>query len=309
MSVALIESFIEMLLAERGASVNTVQAYARDMRDYRRWCKSHNVAMETATRADIESYLASLSKAALAASTMARKLSCLKQFYRFLYEDRVREDNPTATIRAPKQGRSLPKVLSVQQVDSLLAAARTMKGAEGTRIAALMEMLYASGLRVSELVSMKLAHVQQNAAKAHGLENFMIIKGKGAKERLVPLNKRAVKALAAYLEVRPHFLRGTEESPWLFPSTAKSGHLTRQRFGQLLKELAYQAKLDPTQISPHTLRHSFASHLLAGGADLRVIQELLGHADISTTQIYTHVANSRLEELVTTKHPLAEKLQ
>lgn len=300
----LAESFLEMLMAERGASVNTVDAYRRDLQQFYAHAARRKWAIESVTRQQIEAFMVHLSKANMSPASAARKLSCLKQFFKFLYSDGHRADNPAATIASPSAGRSLPSVLSSQDIAALLKAARECEDANGIRMLALIEMLYASGLRVSELVTLKLSHIQKNPTKPHGLEEFLLIKGKGGKERLVPLNGSAIAALAAYLAQRAEFTKG-ESSPWLFASNSAEGHLTRQRFGQLLKELALQAGLDPSRISPHTLRHSFATHLLAGGADLRIIQELLGHADISTTQIYTHISHEHLQELVETHHPLS----
>lgn len=304
----LIESFIEMLIAERGASVNTVAAYRRDLEQFINYAAAKKLDTLTLTRHDIESYLAHLSQSHLATSSLARKLSCIKQFFRFLYTDKHRKDNPATTIATPKQGRSLPKTLEPDDVDALLQTAEQDNSNDGIRMSALLEILYASGLRVSELVTLKLIHLRRSLTSPSGYDDYMIVEGKGSKERLVPLSARALGALTAYLDIRLAYVKGSDDSPWLFPSSSKQGHLTRQRFGQMLKELAYNARLDPVKISPHTLRHSFATHLLEGGADLRVIQELLGHSDIATTQIYTHVAQARLAELVETKHPLAQKI-
>lgn len=303
----LLESFLECMIAERGVSANTVAAYRRDIKQFLGYAAAKKLNPISLERGDVEAFLSSLSKAHMAASTSARKLSSLKQFFTFLYSERLREDNPTSTIETPKKGRSLPKVLSHEEVDRLLKTAQTIEGHEGGRMHVLLEILYASGLRVSELVTLKLSHLERNSDHPSGYNPFLIVKGKGGKERLAPLNDRALSAITDYLKQRPYFLKGNEESSWLFPSSSKDGHISRQRFGQLLKELSVKSGIAPSKLSPHTLRHSFASHLLAGGADLRVIQELLGHADISTTQIYTHIANEHLQELVNTKHPLAHK--
>ncbi len=298
-----IESFIEMLLAEKGASRHTAESYQRDLIQFQRYCTSSSLEVTSLERADVERYLMHLSKQHLSANSIARKLSSLRQFFRFLYSEKLRADDPTVNVEAPKKPRSLPNTLSHDEVERLLQTAEQMDGIAGIRMHCLLEMLYASGMRVSELVGLKLSHIQHNAKG--GIEPFLIIRGKGGKERLAPLHQRAIHALTAYLEIRLAFTGEQTASPWLFPSSGKAGHLTRQRFGQLLKELALAANLDPARLSPHTLRHSFATHLLEGGADLRVIQELLGHSDISTTQIYTHVATARLQELVKNKHPLA----
>jgi integrase/recombinase XerD len=229
----------------------------------------------------------------------------LRQFFHFLYSDKRRADDPTLSIAGPKQPKRLPSVLSADDVATLLSSLRGTRPPEQTRLAAMLEMLYASGMRVSELLSLTLAATQEATAQKGAC--FLTVRGKGSKERLVPLSGAAVATLRDYLKARPHFLPERATSPWLFPSHGTTGHLTRQRFGQLLKDAALKAGLDTSHISPHTLRHSFASHLLEGGADLRVIQELLGHSDISTTQIYTHVVNDSLRKLVETHHPLAKK--
>ena len=303
----LLEPFLEMLLSERGASTNTIDAYRRDLSDFFGHLAKKKTDALSATPQQLEAYLVALGKRHFAPATLSRKRSALRQFYAFLHRDNYREDNPTTTLEAPRRGRALPKVLSVEEVDTLLATARDDDSPEGKRLLALLELLYASGLRVSELVTLKSSHLQKNTSRPGGLEPFLFIRGKGGKERMVPLNDAAIDALNTYLAIRPVFLRPEEESPYLFCSSGAEGHLTRQRLGQLLKALALEAHLDPAKVSPHALRHSFASHLLAGGADLRVIQELLGHADISTTQIYTHVLSARLKELVASKHPLAKK--
>lgn len=301
-----IEAFLESLMAERGAAANTVAAYRRDLDQFMAHAKQKKWRTNSLKRQQIEAYLSHLSQSGLSASSTARKLSCLRQFFRFLYTDGHRTDNPAATIGTPKKGRRLPKCLSGEQVDGLLEAARAMPGPEGARLVALLEMLYASGLRVSELVTLRLGHIRKNKSGPLGYEPFLVVLGKGSKERLAPLNLRAIEALDAYLQQREAFLGEKEKSPWLFPSSSADGHLTRQRFGQLLKELAIRANIDPESVSPHVIRHAFASHLLEGGADLRVIQELLGHADISTTQIYTHIASEHLKSLVEQGHPLAK---
>lgn len=306
----LLEAFYEMLASERGAAAHTLEAYMRDLQQFVAFLqhKCPPVAIEHASRSDIEAFLMKLSKEGMAPRSVARKLSAIKQLYRFAHEDGLCADNPAAIIQLPKARRRLPGVLQLEEVTALVETAKQTDTPEGKRLYALIELLYASGLRVSELVSLKLAQLQRNPTLPLQYEPFLLIRGKGNKERLVPFNQQALAALLAYLEVRERFIPClVSASPWLFPSSGKSGHLTRQRFAQQLKALAIDARLDPTQISPHTLRHSFATHLLSGGADLRVIQELLGHADISTTQIYTHVAAERLETLVRTHHPLATK--
>ncbi|MFQ5973611.1 MAG: site-specific tyrosine recombinase XerD [Alphaproteobacteria bacterium] len=286
-----------MLAAERGAARNTLEAYARDLDDYARFLARTGVRPEHAEAASLRAYLAALDEAGMAPGTAARRLSALRQFYRFLYSEGVREDDPTSTIVSPRRGRSLPAVLSESDVDDLLKAARAGGGAKGLRLWALMELLYAAGLRVSELVSLPLAVVARDP-------EVLVIRGKGGRERLVPVNQQARRAVRAYVERRHELLPPGVASPWLFPGRG-GGHLTRHRFAQLLKELAVEAGVAPAKVSPHVLRHAFASHLLNRGADLRTLQAMLGHADISTTQIYTHVLEERLHRLVGEHHPLA----
>lgn len=297
--VPLLDGFLEMLAAERGLGANTLAAYRRDLADA---AATLTVPLDRADTADLARYLGTLAKARAAASTQARRLSALRQYYGFLVSEGVRADDPTATLDAPRRGRALPKVLSEAEVTALLAAARAGTGPDARRLEALLEVLYATGLRVSELVALPLAAARSDAP-------IVTVRGKGEKERLVPLGEAARQALRRYLEVRDAFLPGrrgkTRLSPWLFPTNAAQGHLTRQQVGRLLKELAAAAGIDPAKVSPHVLRHAFASHLLAHGADLRSVQRLLGHADISTTQIYTHVLDERLRSLVLEKHPLA----
>lgn len=292
---SLIESFLEMMTAERGAAKNTILSYSRDLEEARAFIKARNATFETVDKQTLESYTASLSKSGLSPKTIARRISSLRQFFHFLYSETMRSDNPAALLDAPRQPRSLPKSLTADNITVLLAAARTQGD---VRLSAMLELLYACGLRVSELVTLPVHALERKGGQGYA---FLNVRGKGNKERLVPLHDSAADALGAYIA------SCKEESKWLFPSRGKEGHITRQRFGQMLKDLAIKAGLDPDIISPHTLRHSFASHLLAGGADLRVIQELLGHADISTTQIYTHVQQERLNKLVTDHHPLAKK--
>jgi integrase/recombinase XerD len=295
---ALIEAFLEMLSAERGARANTLDAYARDLDDARQHVRG---ALASADARAIEAYVAGLTRRGLSPATARRRISALKQFYRFLLQDDVRGDDPTSRLDAPKRARQLPKTLSTEQVVRLIEAAET------ARDRALMELLYGAGLRVSELVSLPL-----RAAPKPG-QDHMIIEGKGGKERLVALGGPALAALDAHLVEREARLPKTEKQReraqrWLFPSAnAADGKLTRRRGGQILEAAAAKAGLDPARISPHVLRHAFATHLVDGGADLRTVQTLLGHADIATTQIYTHVAEGRLKTLVETKHPLAKK--
>lgn len=303
----LIESFLEMLLAERGASHNTVEAYRRDLLDFSEYATKKRWKLETLTRANIEEYLAGISKRGMAPSTSARRKSAIKQFFRFVLKEGIREDDPAALLTTPKRGRSLPKYLSEEEVVQLLDALNVKDDVKTVRLRAMLETLYASGLRVSELVSLRVNQLRKSSANEFGYEPFLLVTGKGNKDRLAPLNMPALAALVAYLDVRHAFLPEGGKSTYLFPSNAKEGYVTRQRFGQMLKELALQAGLDPKKVSPHVLRHAFASHLLEGGADLRMVQQLLGHADISTTQIYTHLTQARLHKLVQEKHPLAKK--
>jgi len=304
-----IEPFLEMLAAERGAAQNTIEAYRRDLQAFEAFLgKSRR--LEAAEASDIRGYLGRLAQAGMAPRTTARRLSALRQFYRFLLSEGRRSDDPSAEIDSPRQGRPLPKILSEADVGALLEAAHQGEGPEDLRLAALVELLYATGLRVSELTSLRLAAAQRD-------QRLLIVRGKGGKERMVPLSAAARRSLSAYLAVRDHFLpkagKGAKApraaSPWLFPSRGGAGHITRRRIGQLLKELAARAGIDGAKVSPHVLRHAFASHLLDHGADLRALQKMLGHADISTTQIYTHVLGERLKALVQDHHPLAKAPQ
>jgi len=295
---ALIESFLEMLSAERGARANTLDAYARDLEDARTHVKG---ALADASADAIEAYVAGMAQRGLSAATARRRISALRQFFLFLLQENVRGDDPTSRLDAPKRARALPKTLSVEEIERLIAAA------ENARDKALIELLYGAGLRVSELVSLPL-----RAAPKAGQEH-MIIEGKGGKERLVALGRPALAALAAHIAARAGMLPKNEAqrekaARWLFPSSsAADGKLTRRRVAQILEAAAVKAGIDPTRVSPHVLRHAFATHLVEGGADLRTVQSLLGHADIATTQIYTHVAEGRLKSLVETKHPLARR--
>ncbi len=295
----LIEAFLDMMSAERGASVNTIAAYRRDLLDF---CAKGD-AKRTA-REDVKRYLASLASAGISPSTQARKLSALRQFFGFLYAEGIRKDDPTSAIDAPKRARTLPKILSRDDVDALIETARRAEGAEGLRLVCIVETLYAAGLRVSELAGLPLA-------AARGRSGFLLIRGKGNKERLAPLGPSARAAIDAYLAVRDEFLpagaRRHAAERYLFPSRSAEGFLTRRRCHQMLKELALKADIDPEKLSPHVLRHAFATHLVEGGADLRSVQTMLGHADIATTQIYTHVASDRLTSVMEAAHPLSRR--
>jgi integrase/recombinase XerD len=289
-----------MLAAERGAASLTVAAYRNDLADLAQFLASTGAALATATAPPLHDYLAALTRRGLAPRTLARRRSAIRQFYKFLVVDAVRRDDPSAGLDPPRLGRLLPKTLAEAEVEALIAGARAMPGAEGVRLRCLLELLYATGLRVSELVGLPAAAAQRDP-------RFLLVRGKGGKERVVPLSEPSRQALADYLLCRGHFLCQGRPSRWLFASRARGGHLTRQRCGQLLKELALAAGLDPARLSPHVLRHAFASHLLDHGADLRSVQQMLGHADIATTQIYTHVQGERLRTLVATAHPLARR--
>ncbi|MDE2134147.1 MAG: site-specific tyrosine recombinase XerD [Alphaproteobacteria bacterium] len=301
----LLEAFLDMMSAERGASVNTLAAYRHDLLDFHGFLAARGTDAKRAARDDVKRHLAGLSASGIAGSSQARRLSALRQFFGFLYAEGIRADDPTTAVAAPKRGRVLPKVLSCEDVERLIAAAaeHAAKNEEGVRLLCIVEMLYGSGLRVSELATLPLAAVRKR-------EGVLLVKGKGGKERLAPLNPRAQQTIAEYLAVRETFLpRGERRrlaERFLFPSRAAECHLTRRRLHQMLKALALDAGLDPGKVSPHVLRHAFATHLVEGGADLRSVQSMLGHADIATTQIYTHVAGDRLAATVVSAHPLAK---
>jgi len=295
----LIEAFLEMMSAERGAGANTLAAYARDLADFAGFAKG---GIAEASRENIRAYLAHLSKSGMAASSQARRLSALRQFFGFLYGEGTRKDNPTEAVEAPKLSRPLPKILSADDMEAMIGAAAGDEP-NAKRLTCMVEMLYAAGLRVSELAGLPLQTVKTR-------ESFILVKGKGNKERLAPLNASARAAIEAYLDVRAEFLpkgaRRAHAERFLFCSRAAEGYLSRQRLHQLLKGLALKAGLDPAKVSPHVLRHAFATHLVEGGADLRAVQTLLGHADIATTEIYTHVAKDHLKKVMYKAHPLAK---
>jgi integrase/recombinase XerD len=294
-SAHLIESFLDMMSAERGAGANTLAAYRRDLMDF-----SGHGDPAKAGRDEVRAFLTGLSSSGMAASTQARKLSALRQFYGFLYAEGIRSDDPTQTIVAPQTRRALPKILSGDDLETMLQTAAQDRSREGLRLSLIVEMLYGGGLRVSELAGLTLAAVRSKEA-------FLRITGKGNKERLSPLSPAARIALDAYLAVRDEFVPVQDKNNrFLFASRGAEGFLTRRRFHQLLKALALKAGIDPAKVSPHVLRHAFATHLVEGGADLRSVQTLLGHADIATTQIYTHVARDHLTRVVRAAHPLAK---
>jgi len=310
----LIDLYLDMLAAERGAAANTLEAYRRDLEDFSANLSERGGAIATADGDAVRRYLGVLAERGFSAASVARRLSAIRQLYRFLYAEGLRKDDPAAAIEGPKRARPLPKVLSVGHVDQLLTTARApiedatrplTERLRAARLNCLLEVLYATGLRVSELVALP-------ASAARRDERMLIVRGKGNKERLVPLNEAAKRAMREYLALRDEAesakpKKGSvKQSKWLFPSFGESGHLTRQHFARDLKALAAEAGLRPKQVSPHVLRHAFASHLLQNGADLRSVQTLLGHADISTTQIYTHVLEERLKSLVRDLHPLGQ---
>jgi integrase/recombinase XerD len=303
---AALEEFSRMLAAERGASPHTLEAYMRDVQEF--FSSTSGLGVSEVGEGDVRRFLASLADSGMAASTQARKRSSLRQFFAFAYEEGLRPDNPAMEVEGPKTQRSLPKSLGVEEVDRLLAGAYAKEGPEGVRLAAVLELLYASGLRVTELVTLQLKQFQRDMAKQRSGKGFLLalhIRGKGGKERMVPLHAAAAAAVEAYLPLRPYFCAAADGSPWLFCSGGH--HLTRQRVGQQLKQLALETGIDPARLSPHVMRHAFASHLLERGADLRTVQQLLGHEDISTTQIYTKIRSERLQQLVRDHHPLAQK--
>lgn len=303
-----LDAFLEMLAAERGAALNTLAAYRRDLEDYAGFLKTRRRSVADAATADVRAYLADLAERGFRASSAARRLSALRQFHKFLYAENRRADDPTVVIEGPRKGRPLPKVLSVDEVDRLLSCAAqavdtapdAAQALRSARLAALIETLYATGLRVSELVALP-----KSAARTRA--DALTVRGKGGRERLVPLSDAAKAAMARYRALLDKARPGEAAANWLFPAEGESGHLSRQVFARDLKGLAGAAGLPAAKVSPHVLRHAFASHLLQNGADLRVVQELLGHADVSTTQIYTHVLDERLKSIVRDLHPMAEK--
>ena len=296
----LIESFLEMTRAERGAANNTVLAYTRDLQDFERFLTSRNRSFENAQVADFRAYLADLAQNGLAVRTQSRRLSALREFYKFLYTEKIRKDNPTEVLDSPKSGRPLPKYLSEAEVARLIDAVKKLPDFQQARMRALTEIAYDSGLRVSELVALPLS-------VANARENVMTVRGKGGKDRIVPLTDIAKRAIRDWLSMRELSLPGGRTSKWLFPAQNREGHLTRFAFYQELKQLALSAGILPSRVSPHVLRHSFASHLIAHDADLRSVQQMLGHSDISTTQIYTHILDDRLKKTVEKSHPLTDE--
>jgi len=304
-----IDLFLDMIATERGVSRNTLDAYRGDLEDYAEFLSRKNANIGNATTDHVRAYLAALSKRGMMASSSARRLSAIRQLHRFLYVEGKRKDDPATVIEGPRRGRPLPKVLSVEEVTRLFETAHAAAAQKGisvgdriraSRLVCIIEVLYATGLRVSELVALPAS-----AARIEG--ETIVVRGKGNKERLVPLASVAQKSMRDYLKMLGE--RKEQEKRWLFPSFGESGHITRQHVARELKALAESAEIGPRKMSPHVLRHAFASHMLANGADLRVVQTLLGHADVSTTQIYTHVLDSRLKNMVRDLHPLADDKQ
>ena len=309
MSAAAVEAFLEMMSAERACARATLTAYGKDLADARGVLRACDDDLLTATTEEVERYFEGLSRRGLSPATAARRRAALRQFYRFAMGERWVAVDPSRRLEAPRKGRPLPKVLSRSEMERLIAAATSAdaSGIDGLRLACMIELIYAAGLRVSELCALSVAMVASGPP-------WLRVRGKGSKERIAPLNEAARTAVSAYLAVRIAHLPRTRKSeagdranPWLFPSTGKSGRITPRRVGQLLDACAVRAGLDPERVSPHVLRHAFATHLLEGGADLRSVQTLLGHADIATTQIYTHVASDRLRAAVQSAHPLAKR--
>lgn len=305
--------FLDMLAAEQGAGANTLDAYRGDLEDLSEFLARRKFTFQNADTQVLRDYLADLDTRGFKSSSVARKLSSTRHLFRFLLSERMRDDDPAAILSGPKRGRALPKVLSIADVDRLLTQAKALsvvpeqsplQQLRALRLSCLLEILYATGLRVSELVALPLSAARRDA-------RMIVVRGKGNKERLVPLNETSKQAMADYLAALEDTRRAQKKesaaSKWLFPSSGESGHLTRQHFARDLKELAVAAGIAPRLISPHVLRHAFASHLLHNGADLRIVQTLLGHTDISTTQIYTHIVEERLKSLVRDLHPLADK--
>jgi integrase/recombinase XerD len=310
---SLINLFLDMLAAEQGAGENTLDAYRRDLTDFSEFLGRAGQSFAGAETERLRDYLADLDTRGFKSSSVARRLSAMRHLFRFLLNERIRSDDPAAILSGPKRGRGLPKVLSIADVDRMLTRATELTQSQDAsplqrlramRLHCLLEVLYATGLRVSELVALPLSASRRDA-------RMIVVRGKGNKERLVPLNEASRRAMADYLAaleaLKPANKKNAAPSKWLFPSFGESGHLTRQHFARDLKELAAASGLAPRLVSPHVLRHAFASHLLHNGADLRIVQTLLGHTDISTTQIYTHVVEERLKSLVRDLHPLAEK--
>ncbi|MGD9637648.1 MAG: site-specific tyrosine recombinase XerD [Alphaproteobacteria bacterium] len=299
-NAVLIESFLEMIIAEGGASANTVAAYKNDLISLSLCLEEKGSDLKNAKEKDLRDFLAQLSKNGFAKKSQSRKISALKMFYRFLFTEEIIKINPSENLDSPKTGKSLPKYLSEDEIKLLIKAAGMIKGKRGLKIKALIELLYSTGLRVSELVGLPISAVARNP-------EFIIVRGKGSKERLVPLSTYAKDAVNAWLQTRSEQKGKKIISKWLFPSDSKLGHLTRDGFFKIMKELALNAGINPERVSPHVIRHSFASHLVAHDADLRTVQKMLGHSDIATTEIYTHLLDEKLTSIVSNFHPLSRK--
>ncbi len=291
-----LDIFLEMMLAERGSSKHTITAYQKDVETFFKFAKKEEKEI---TRDDIKKFLTYLNSYQMSARTQARKLSSLREFFKFLYSERIRNDIPTEDIESPKIEKTLPKYLSEVEIISLFGTLKEIERENKIRLIALLELDYATGMRVSELVSLPLSTFNPK-------QEYLVIKGKGEKERIVPINENAKKALIEYLKIRDIYLKGGRESKWMFPSSSKSGHLTRDGFFKMIKEIAVKAGIEPKKVSPHVLRHSFASHLIAHNANLLSVQQMLGHSDVRTTEIYTHILDDRLKELVNSAHPLSK---
>ena len=303
-----IEYFIEMMVAEKSAAKNTLLSYKTDLLDLAKHILSEKVNFNNVSQQEIENYICSLFQRKLTTKSIARKISTIRQFFNFLLSDNFRKDNPALHLIMPKREQNLPSAISQEQISLLIENSYKNDTPTAIRMTAMLEMLYATGMRISELITLKMQSLESKVANKSVLR-YVFIKGKGNKERIALLNKHAAIALEKYLSIRNTFLKN-KKSDWLFPSCNKKGeisHLTRQRFGQMLKKLAISCGLEGKLISPHKIRHSFASHMLENGANLRVVQELLGHSDISSTQIYTKVSNKTAEDLVLNKHPVAVK--
>jgi integrase/recombinase XerD len=299
-----VDSFLEMLISEKNSSNNTIEAYQKDLNDFQIFLGKKPIL--EGNNDDIRSFMRILSKNGMSSRSIARKISALRHFYKFLFLEKIISNNPACEIELPKIGKTLPKYLSLEQVDLLLNI-DDYNDDDSCRYKAMIELLYASGMRVTELITLKLFHLQYDKTK-NTINPYLIITGKGNKERIVVINENAIMAIQKYLTIRNNFINSniTSKNNFLFPSNSQEGHLTRQRFGQILKEQAILRNLDPSLVSPHIIRHSFATHLLENGADLRVIQELLGHSDISTTQIYVHIQQKRLKSIIKNFHPISK---
>ncbi len=296
----ILENFLEVLASEKGLAVNTRISYENDIHQFLVFLEKNKKKISETTSIDIEKFISKFTTQGLEKSTISRKMSALSHFFIFLIEENIIKSNPIHELDLPKQIKKLPEILSVDQVDKLIKSSREDQSMNGIRLNTMIEILYATGIRISELVEMKLS-------ATYAEKNFLLVQGKGNKERLVPISENTEDKIKDYLKIRNNFINNNTESKWLFPSKQSSkGHITRQRFNQLLQTLCERVNLSNIRISPHKLRHAFATHLLENGVDLRSLQQMLGHADISTTQIYTHVLKDRLKKLVSDNHPLSK---